>query len=181
MLRKIVIIDFYNDSFYIADGDFDHLWTVKDNFLNTGFPYKDNVGMINYEPMRNFFSVEYLGGQTLHHRTEEIEWIENNFDLLLQSARDEKDLSQNPSLTIRQLREIKLYDTDWMVVRHQEELICGEPTTLSELQFEALASYRRWLRDIPLTYPDVDMDLNSNNILWAELNIEIVPETPAEE
>lgn len=171
MPKKLLTLDFYNDSFYIADGDFEHLWTVKDNFLSTGFPFKDNIAILSYEPMRNFYAVEYYGGRTVNYKSEEIEWVEVHFDLLLQSAKDEKNLLENPVLSIQQMREIKLYETDWMVIRHQEQLLAGDLTTLSELQFDALVAYRRWIRELPLTYPDVDMNARSDSIVWADFNL----------
>lgn len=171
MPTTLLTLDFYNDNFYIQAGDFSHLWATRENFVNTGFPYGETVGLLTYEPLRNLYSLEYIGGEPKSGRGEEIRWIEENFDRLVENARQEAHLLENPVLSIRQTREIKLHETDWMVTRHQEELLSGSPTTLSEDQFDRLSSWRRWLRDIPLEYPDVDLDSASSSIAWAELDL----------
>jgi hypothetical protein len=171
MPTTLLTLDFYNDNFYIQAGEFSHLWATRGNFLNTGFPYGETIGILSYEPLRNFYCVEYFGGESKHGRGEEIRWIEENFDRLLEHAREEAQLLENPVLSIRQTREIKLYETDWMITRHQEELLAGALTTLSESQFDNLTAWRRWLRDIPIEHPDVDLDGPSSAISWAELNL----------
>jgi hypothetical protein len=110
MPNTLVSLDFYNDNFYIQAGDFNHLWATRENFLNTGFPYGETVGILSYEPLRNFYCLEYIGGESKHGRGEEIQWIEENFDRLLENAREEAQLLENPVLSIRQTREIKLYE-----------------------------------------------------------------------
>jgi hypothetical protein len=171
MANMLVTLDFYNDNFFIQSGSFSHLWATRGNFLNTGFPYEDTVGLLSYEPLRNLYMVEYLGGVSRSGRSDEIRWIEEHFDQLVAHAKEEKDTIERVVLSIRQMREIKLYETDWMVTRHSEELLAGAPTTLSESQFDSLTAWRRWLRDIPVEHPDVDLDMPHTAIPWAELNI----------
>lgn len=171
MANTLVTLDFYNDSFFIQSDSFSHLWATRENFLNTGFPYQDTVRLLSYEPLRNLYAVEYLGGVSKAGKSDEIQWIEEHFDQLVVHAGQEKDTVEQIILSIRQMREIKLYETDWMVMRHNEELLASSPTTLSESQFDSLASWRRWLRDIPVEHSEVDLDGPHTAIHWIELTI----------
>jgi len=166
-----VTLDFYDDVFYIKAVDFTHNWATRGNFLNTGFPYSESVALLTYEPMRNNYSVEYIGGQTVSGRVEEIVWIEQNLDQLIAHAKEEKQALANVVPTIRQMRKQKLDETDWMVQRHQEELLSGNPVTLDEEQFQVLLGWRQWMREIPDNYPGIDLDGASTALIWAELRL----------
>ena len=41
----------------------------------------------------------------------------------------------------------KLFYTDWIVIRHLEELALGRPTTLSEDEFQKLGNAREFFRE----------------------------------
>jgi len=56
-------------------------------------------------------------------------------------------------------RDSILADTDFLVVRHRDQLDTGTPTTLSAEQYAELLTYRQTLRDFPTT---VDFD----NVVW---------------
>jgi len=46
-----------------------------------------------------------------------------------------------------------LYDTDWLVQRHQEEQLRGVLTTLNPQEFSNLLNYKQQLRDLTDQYP----------------------------
>ncbi|MGV2287270.1 phage tail assembly chaperone [Trinickia sp. YCB016] len=59
----------------------------------------------------------------------------------------------------RATRETALAATDWLVGRHQDELMTGDETTLAQAQLDALLAYRKALRDLPSVegWPSVDL------------------------
>lgn len=61
----------------------------------------------------------------------------------------------NPKPTIEHLesearakRDTLLSGTDWVVIRHRDEIEEGVKTTLNPEQYSAIQAYRRYLRDI---------------------------------
>ncbi|MBV4459995.1 phage tail assembly chaperone [Pseudomonas sp. COR58] len=50
----------------------------------------------------------------------------------------------------RRWRTARLTETDWLVIRHRDELDVGAPQTLSAKQFSKLQAYRQALRDWPV-------------------------------
>lgn len=61
----------------------------------------------------------------------------------------------NPKPSIEQLeidarikRDVLLSETDWVVIRHRDEVEEGVKTTLSPEEYSAMQAYRRDLRDI---------------------------------
>lgn len=61
----------------------------------------------------------------------------------------------NPKHSVAQLesearskRDALLAETDWIAIRHRDEVDSGIDTTLSSEQYSSLQSYRRDLRDI---------------------------------
>ncbi|WP_175888777.1 phage tail assembly chaperone [Burkholderia cepacia] len=59
----------------------------------------------------------------------------------------------------RAQRDAALNATDWIVARHQDELVIGDGTTLTAQQYAAVIKYRQALRDISDApkWPDVDL------------------------
>jgi len=62
---------------------------------------------------------------------------------------------------LREQRNKLLQETDWLLLRHQDEVSMERPTTLSTEQHQELLAYRQALRDLPeswdinnLTFPD---------------------------
>lgn len=55
-------------------------------------------------------------------------------------------------------RDSQLSSTEWLVMRHRDELDLGRPTTLTTESFTELLDYRQALRDWPLaaTFPDAN-------------------------
>ncbi|CAN7192071.1 phage tail assembly chaperone [Trinickia sp. LjRoot230] len=59
----------------------------------------------------------------------------------------------------RGARDAVLAATDWIVTRHQDELLIGHGTTLDQGQIDTLLTYRQALRDLPTAehWPYVDL------------------------
>lgn len=53
------------------------------------------------------------------------------------------------AIRVRQERDKRLDDTQWLISRHQEQISNGIKTTLTEEQFNELLEYRQALRDLP--------------------------------
>lgn len=56
----------------------------------------------------------------------------------------------------RNWRTVELASTEWVVMRHRDELDMGRSTTLTDEQYNELLTYRQALRDWPLAagFPD---------------------------
>ena len=54
------------------------------------------------------------------------------------------------AVRVRQERDKRLDDTQWLVSRHQEQLSNDIPTTLTDEEYEQLLQYRQDLRDLTL-------------------------------
>lgn len=52
------------------------------------------------------------------------------------------------AIDVRQARDAALRDSDWLVLRHQEEVLMGDDTTLSQEQWNSLLGYRKALREM---------------------------------
>jgi hypothetical protein len=61
--------------------------------------------------------------------------------------------------SLRAQRTVALVNSDWLVARHQDEVLAGDATTLSSEQFKALSAYRKALRDLSKAdgFPAVDL------------------------
>ena len=57
--------------------------------------------------------------------------------------------------TLRSGRDKLLIECEWMVVRHRDQKDAGTDTTLTDVEYTALLSYRQALRD----WPSTEMDL----------------------
>ena len=56
-----------------------------------------------------------------------------------------RDLSQEEHLSAR---EVLLKESDWMTTRHRDQVDSGDRTTLTEVEYSALLTYKQQLRDI---------------------------------
>jgi Phage tail assembly chaperone protein len=142
-----------------------HLFSSLDNFKQlTNYPYDDTVLLV-YEPDRNMFFVERLGGVLVPgDQQEEVQWVRNNIDNIIAAAyNDGYGSVYTPSL--RNMRDQKLYETDWMVIRHKDQQEASLNTTLSYAQYVTLLNYRQALRDITNTYTNLD------DVVWPLLDI----------
>lgn len=155
-----VTLDFYNKSLSVDIDGIDHVFSSVERFIElTNFPRGDCVNVV-YELERGLFAVEYEGGIMLVGGDRpEIQWIDHNLSVIKQAAiTDIEDMSP-PPLTARHFRNSKLHETDWLMLRHQDEVIVGGVTTLSTVQLGLLATYRQNLRDMSeetLSATDID-------------------------
>ena len=51
--------------------------------------------------------------------------------------------------SLRAQRDAAIRDTDWLVMRHRDEVDSGRGTTISETEYSELLEYRQSLRDWP--------------------------------
>lgn len=82
-------------------------------------------------------------------------------------------LAERPALTEDELasmlidgRNDALAATDWLAVRHMDEQMLEQPTTLTKAQAAALGAYRKALRDLPAAngFPNVALPVAPNFI-----------------
>ncbi len=152
-----VSIDFYNNTAVIAlDGDRTAFFSAVQftNILGFDFP---TAKIIAYEPDRNIFAVERIGGVASYGPGEpEIRWITDNTSALEQAVIEKMQASITSfQPTWNDQRIGLLYETDWMVTRHRDQRDIGADTSINEQQFLALLQYRQALRDLSegLTFP----------------------------
>jgi hypothetical protein len=151
-MHTIFTLDFFNDSYYFKQGDKQAFWNSKDQFLaETGFPFA-NTGIVAVETDRNIYHVERPGAINITGEdVDEIAWLLNHIDDFLTFAEQQADL-MNPVITMEMMRNGKLFETDYVLIRHQEETVLGLPHTLSEEELSAVLTYRQQLRDLSNTY-----------------------------
>jgi hypothetical protein len=156
----------YNDSADIVLNGVNHLFSSYTRFKElTGYNFQDTSGIF-YEPERNIFVVERIGGTVISGEDlPEIIWCKDNVDNIIAAAHTDGYGQLPPGPTLRQLRDGKLYESDWMITRHKEQLEAGIPTSLSNTQYNKLLTYRQQLRDITLTYSSVD------DVVWPLLDL----------
>jgi hypothetical protein len=105
-----------------------------------------------------------LAQKTTEDQQEEVQWVRNNIDNIIAAAyNDGYGFVYTPSL--RDTRDQKLFETDWMVTRHRDQQEASFQTTLSYAQYVTLLNYRQALRDITNTYTNLD------DVVWPLLDI----------
>jgi hypothetical protein len=108
----------------------------------------ENVFFVAYEPDRNILSVERRGGKVDTLETiPEIVWIETNIEAIKQFARNYKQEDYLP--TYRDKRNFYITNTDWIVIRHRDELDLSVATTITNEHYLKILNYRKYLRDLP--------------------------------
>ena len=160
----ILSLDFQHNSHFIRRNDFSYLWSSEPNFIaDSNFPFVDTTVRVSYEPERNLFVVERLGGVTeTGDGLPEIQWAKDNFDSLL-SAATSRDHSERFVVTLAMERAQLLFDTDWVLQRKQEQDLLGLPNTMSDEQFNTVLVYRQALRDLTNTY---SADTPATEVVW---------------
>ena len=157
-MAQYVFIDFYNNGASCRIDDVVHAFSSANTFkYGAGFPYSETMQLVSYEPERGIYVVEFVGGRNesgpdLHAMV----WIRENLDKIKAAAI--QDLAEHPPyppLTLTAVRNTKLYDTDWVLQRKQEEDLLNLPNTMSAEKFTAVLAYRQALRDITKTYSDI--------------------------
>lgn len=151
----MVSLDFFNTHFFLRlDGQEYHWENINKFAADTNYPYCDTVGFVSYEPNRQIYHVQKQDSSEVYTGIEqpEIAWfLDNKYQLF--SVINSLIEADKPVITVDMQRAQYLYDTDWIVQRHQEELLRQVPTTLSLAQFESLLNYKQELRDITQQYP----------------------------
>jgi hypothetical protein len=160
-----VTLDFLNKNCSISLGGVDHLFSSPDNFKTlTGYPF-ENTHLMFFEQERDIFVVERSGPETVSGQdVEEIQWIIANKDNIKQAAYNDGYGALAPMLPIADIRNIRLYETDWMVIRHRDQVEAGTATTLTNTQYQNLLIYRQALRDL-------SKDYNNDNVIWPLLDL----------
>ena len=157
-MTQYVFIDFYNNGASCRIDNVVHAFSSANAFkYGAGFPYSETMQLVSYEPERGIYVVEFAGGRNesgpdLHAMV----WIRENLDKIKAAAT--QDLAEHPPyppLTLTEVRNSKLYATDWVLQRKQEEDLQNLPNTMSEEKFAAVLAYRQALRDITTTYSDI--------------------------
>lgn len=115
----------------------------------TNCPFdSENLFFVAYEPDRNILSVERRGGVGENSNDiPEIVWIETNIEAIKEFARNYKHEEYIP--TYKDIRTSFLINTDWLVIRHRDELDLGVATTITNEEYIKLLNYRKYLRDLP--------------------------------
>jgi hypothetical protein len=151
-MHTVFTLDFFNDSYYFKQGDNQAFWNSKEQFLSeTKFPFAD-TGIVAVETDRNIYHVERPGAVNLTGQdVEETAWLLNHIDDFLTFAEQQAD-SMNPVITMEMMRNSKLFETDYVLIRHQEETLLGLSHTLSEEELSAVLAYRQQLRDLSNIY-----------------------------
>jgi hypothetical protein len=160
-----VTLDFVNGNCSISLNGVNHLFTSSDNFKSlTGYPF-DNTHMIFFEPERGIFVVERSGPETVSGEDlEEIVWIIANKDNIIQAANNDGYGALPPSPPLFAFRNEKLFSTDWMVIRHRDQVDAGVATSLTNTQYINLLTYRQALRDL-------SKDYTIDTVVWPLLDI----------
>lgn len=108
----------------------------------------ENLFFVAYEPDRNILSVERKGGVVENSNDiPEIVWIETNIEAIKEFARNYKHEEYIP--TYKDIRTSFLINTDWLVIRHRDELELEVATTITNEEYIKLLNYRKYLRDLP--------------------------------
>jgi hypothetical protein len=160
MIHTYLSIDVYNSSITCKFDDITYIFSSNDKFVElTGFPYLSTTGIISYEPARNIYVVERIGGIcAVGVDSDEMTWIIANIDAIKQAAIDDLAVhsSITSTLTLTQQRDNLLYSTDWVLQRYQEETLLNLTHTITEAQLTAVLEYRQQLRDITKSYSSID-------------------------
>jgi hypothetical protein len=162
-MHTIFTLDFFNDSYYFKQGAKQAFWNDKQQFLSdTGFPFI-NTGIVAVETDRNIYHVERPGAVNLTGESvEEVVWLLEHIELFLSIA-DQQSTLMNPTFTLEMSRQGRLFETDYILLRHQEETLLGLEHTLSEQQFQSVLAYRQALRDLTNSY---SKDTPEDQVEW---------------
>jgi len=136
-------------------------WTQFLEEVNCPF-ISNEIISINYEPTRNIFSIEKIGGQIFGRESLEIKWIEENLDLIENFARNHIE-SEHPLPTIEMYQQYLLSSTDWLIIRHREQKELGIETSLTDEQYSSIIEYRQTIRNITDFYPAGTL---TETVLW---------------
>ena len=162
MQHTYVNLDFYNNNCSCKINGNSYVFHSPQSFVEkTNFPFAATLRISSYEPERNIFVVEDENGVGKNGADlPEMVWFANNLENIESAAiRDnaEREIIF-PSFvpTIRTERDHKLFLTDWVLTRWQEETTINVPHSMTEQKFAEVLMYRQALRDITNTYTSLD-------------------------
>jgi len=148
MAHTFVSLDFYNENLSCRINGNSYLFSSVERFNSTGFPFSNTVKILSYEPDRKLYVVEDSNGNVTNDvNSEVIQWIHNNLNVIEQTALREYE-SNHPKTSAADQRTILLFNTDYVLQRHQEETALNMTHTLSDEQFNNVLVYRQALRDL---------------------------------
>jgi hypothetical protein len=164
-IYECITLDKFNNHAYVRLEGVDHLFRSYDDFASlTGFNYE--IINLSFEPVRNFFTVELPGGVVQSGiEQEQFQWILNNRDKIIQAAYDNGYGALAPLPTLQEVRSNKLWETDWMVIRHRDQLELNINTSITAEQYQKLLAYRQELRDITTKYNSIE------EVIWPLLDL----------
>jgi hypothetical protein len=117
----------------------------------------EGILAINYEPDRDLYCVSFLKEPAIHgEKCLEINWIKANWEHIRETFHE----LEIAFVSITEKKINSLYDTDWVVLRHQEQVLAGTQTSITSQQFEELLAYRQALRDIPSSLEQSEDTIN---------------------
>jgi len=149
MLHNYVSIDFYNGAVSCRFNGTNYLFSAPSVFIeHTNFPYTETVRRVSYEPDRNLYVVEELNGKVSSGPSlPTIVWIAEHLTNIEQAAI--ADLAMNTArVPASAQREVLIYNTDYILQRHQEETLLNISHKLTDQQFANVLAYRQALRDL---------------------------------
>jgi hypothetical protein len=148
MAHTFVSLDYYNENFSCRLNGNSYVFSSASSFNSTGFPFVDTVKILSYEPDRRLYVVEDSNGNVTNNPdSSEIQWIHNNLNVIEQVALREYE-SNHPKTSAADQRTILLFNTDYILQRHQEETALNITHTLTDEQFNNVLVYRQALRDL---------------------------------
>ena len=148
MAHTFVSLDFYNENFSCRINGNNYVFSSVTRFSSSGYPFADTIKMISYEPDRNIYYVQRDDGTVINDPESTVMlWVKNNLDAIERAAITDIELN-TIKISAADQRKILLYQTDYILQRHQEETALNITHTLTEQQLSDVLSYRQALRDL---------------------------------
>ena len=166
MQHTYVVLDFYNNAFSCKINGNTYVFSSAKSFLEkTNFPFAETLRISSYEPERNIFAVEDVGGIAKSGADlPEIIWFAENLakieDAAIRDKAETEIVMPYFEPTIQSERNYKLFMTDWVLTRWQEETTINVPHSMTEQKFAEVLVYRQALRDITKLYTSL------NDVVW---------------
>ena len=161
--HTIINLDFYTETIGCKINGTNHIFSSVESFVTkTNYPFADSVGICTYEPSRNIFVVEEVGGVGKQGADlPEIIWCRDNLTVMENAAiADRRETS--PTITARMQAIELLYMTDWVTTRWQEENLLGTPHSISQEKFNEVLQYRQALRELISDTPAMQVTWPTN-------------------
>ena len=161
-----ISLDFYNHNFEMRINEKSmYIGDISAFVSATGCPFYETVVHLAYEPERNIYLVNRIDGTGSGDTTsDEMKWVIDNIELLESVCEVEMaKQAQQYIVTMEMKRNGLLAETDWLMLRHQDEKLLEVDTTLTDSQMLELSTYRQILRNMSKTYQKDD---DASTITW---------------